>query len=268
MHKLENEGECMIKMSFIKDYLPLLAVVVGSSLAYLYGKRNSNLSNFNNQAKENLKELLEPMYYHLRDIMNIDDQYEKEYNLKTWFNKYSPYEASLHKLADKSLIENFLNLREMYKNLYKKRSGTERELFYKQLKGFYNSLEKQYWFTFTSIYQDYHWYNRILNTHFTFRKVLEFMKHLRNFSQFFAFFSVATILLGLYFRLLKKFSFSDTILIPSEIMSIAGSLFSLSIVFSAICELVIPGKSMSLVNEIPEWIIKIRNNIFGFLKKK
>lgn len=253
-------------MSVIKDYLPVLAVIVGSSLAYLYGKRNSNLSNFNQQAKENLKELLEPMYYNLRDIIHIEDSYEKEYNLKVWFEKYSPYKVPLHKLADKSLIENFLNLRSQYKNLYTKTSMYQEEIFERKLQNFYSNLEKQYWLTFNSIYQDYRWYNRILNTHFTFRKILEFMKNLKNFSQFFAFFSLATLLLGLYFRFLKRISLSDTNLIPTNVMSLAASVLALSIVFISICELAIPGTPMTLIDVITKKVSKIKKNVSDFFK--
>ncbi|CAH0318073.1 hypothetical protein [Priestia megaterium] len=252
-------------MSLIKDYLPVLAVIVGSSLAYLYGKRNNNLSNFNQQAKENLKELLEPMYYNLRDIINIEDSYEREYNLKVWFNKYSPYKVPLHKLADKSLIENFLNLRSQYKNLYTKTSMYQEEIFERKLQHFYRNLEKQYWLTFNSIYQDYRWYNRILNTHFTFRIILEFTKNLKNFSQFLAFISLSTLLLGSYFRLLKRISLSDTNLISTNLMSLATSVLALSIIFITICELAIPGKPTTLVDRITKKVSKIRKNISVFL---
>ena len=253
-------------MSIIKDYLPVLAVIVGSSLAYLYGKRNSNIDNFNQLAKENLKELLEPMYYNLRDIIHIQDSYEKEYNLKVWFEKYSPYKVALHKLADKSLIENFLNLRSQYKNLYTTTSTYQEEIFERKLQNFYSNLEKQYWLTFNSIYQDYRWYNRILNTHFTFRKILEFMKNLKNFSQFFGFFSLATLLLGLYFRFLKRISLSDTNLIPTNIMSLAASVLALSIVLISICELVIPGTPMTLIDVIMKKVSKIKKNVSDFFK--
>jgi len=255
-----------IKMSLIKDYLPVLAVVVGSSLAYLYGKRNSNISNFNQQAKENLKDLLEPMYYSLRDIIHIEDPYEREYNLKIWFNNHNPYKVPIHKLADKSLIENFLNLRNQYKNLYTMTSMYQEDLFERKLQSFYGNLEKQYWLTFNSIYQDYRWYNRILNTHFTFRKLLEFTKNLKNFSQFFAFFSLATLLLGGYFRFLKRINLSDTDLIPAEVMILATSVLALSIVFITICELAIPGTPMALLDRITKKVSKIRKNISNFFK--
>jgi len=56
-------------MAFIKDYLPLLVVVIGSSLAHLYGRRKISLTNSNNQAKKSLEVLLEPMYFCLKSIL-------------------------------------------------------------------------------------------------------------------------------------------------------------------------------------------------------
>ena len=61
------------------------------------------------------------MYFRLRDIISIDDKYERELNLKKWFNDYKPYEIPIHKLGDKCLIEKFLKLREMFQSLSEKR---------------------------------------------------------------------------------------------------------------------------------------------------
>ncbi|MCY9139693.1 MULTISPECIES: hypothetical protein [Peribacillus] len=247
-------------MNFIKDYFPLLVAIIGASLAYLYGRRNNNYVNFHSKAKENLEVLLEPMYFRLKDIISIDDKYERELKLKKWLNDYTPYEVPIHKLGDKSLIEKFLKIREMFQNLSEKRLENEEE-FYKGLKDLHYGLERQYWSIFNSLYKDYYWYNRILNTHFTFRVILECIRPIRNFSQFFFCISGLTMFLGLYFKVLKEFNIDDIYLIPSELIVLAISTFGISLILMMCCELFIPGKFTSLMEK------KLGNNVLIIFKR-
>ncbi|WRU97852.1 hypothetical protein RYX51_22515 (plasmid) [Priestia filamentosa] len=155
-------------MNFIKEYLPLLIAITSASLAYLYARRNNNFANFYNQSKESLEDLLGPMYFRLKHIMSIEDLYEKEARLEEWFNDYNPSKVPIHKLGSQLLIKKFLILQEMFPNLGKKRLEIEEE-FYKELESVYKNLEKRYWSVFNSLYKDYNWYNRIINTYFTWR---------------------------------------------------------------------------------------------------
>lgn len=253
-------------MDFIKEYFPLLVAIIGASLAYLYGRRNNNFVNFHSQAKENLENLLEPMYFRLRDIISIDDKYERELNLKKWFNDYKPYEIPIHKLGDKSLIEKFLKLREMFQSLSEKRLETEEE-FYIGLKDMYDNLERQYWSTFNSLYKDYDWHHRILNTNFTFRVILECIRPLRNISQFFAFITGLTLVLNLYFGIWNKFTVEDISLIPVELTVLAFSILIISLVVLIFCEIFIPGKLMTFSDKIDRNVLKIYKKLSKFFKR-
>ncbi|MEJ9230294.1 hypothetical protein LAV79_12545 [Peribacillus butanolivorans] len=254
-------------MDFFKEYFPLLVAITGASLAYLYGRRNNNYVNFHSKAKENLEDLLEPMYFRLKDIISIDDKYERELNLNKWLNDYAPYEVPIHKLGDKSLIEKFLKIRGMFQNLSEKRLETEEE-FYKGLKDMHDNLERQYWSIFNSLYKDYYWYNRILNAHFTYRVFLECIRHIRNFSQFFFSISGLTMFLGLYFRILKEFNFEDIYLIPSELILLAISTFGMSLILMMGCELIIPGKLTSLIEKkIGENVLITFKRLLNFFKR-
>lgn len=253
-------------MDFFKEYFPFLVAITGASLAYLYGRRNNNYVNFHSKAKENIEDLLEPMYFRLKDIISIDDKYERELKLGKWLNDYTPYEVPIHKLGDKSLIQKFLKIRGMFQNLSGKRLETEEE-FYKGLKDLHDNLERQYWSIFNSLYKDYYWYNRILNTHFTYRIILECVRHIRNFSQFFFFISGLTIFLAVYFRLLKEFNYFDDLnLIPYDLSVLAVFTFGMSGILMVFCEFFIPGKLTSLMERV-ENILIIFKRLLKFFKR-
>ena len=255
-------------MDIFNEYFPqLLVVIIGASLAYFYGRKNNNYVNFHSKAKENIEDLLEPMYFRLKDIISIDDKYERELKLDKWLNDYTPYEVPIHKLGDKSLIEKFIKIREMFQNLSEKRLETEEE-FYKGLKDFHNNLERQYWSIFNSLYKDYIWYNRILNTHFTYRVFLECIRYIRNFSQFLLIISGITIFLGMYFRILKESNhFDDLYLIPYDLMVLAVFTVGLSLALMVLIEWFIPGKlSFLMEKKIGESVLKTSKKLLKFFK--
>jgi len=252
-------------MNFIKDYISILVVIVGSSLAYIYGRRNNNFTTFSNQAKENLESLLEPMYLRLKYILNIEDEYEKEVNLNRWFNDYTSYKIHLHKLGDRSIIENFLQLESLYKSL-NNNNTSEKELFYQQLTNMYIRLEKQYWSVFNSLYRDYYWYNRILNTNFPYRVFLECIKFLRNLVQLLGSTSGIIVFFSFYFKVLKVANMENEILIPRELTILAMSTLLLSVLIMICCEPFIPGKLMSLSRKVEGPFLKMCKKILSPFK--
>lgn len=252
-------------MNFIKEYISILVVVVGSSLAYIYGRRNNNFTTFSNQAKENLESVLEPMYLRLKYILNIEDDYEKEVSLNRWFNDYTPHKFHLHKLGDRSIMEEFLQLESLYKGL-NNTNTTEKELFYRQLTKMYIRLEKQYWSVFNSLYKDYYWYNRILNTNFSYRVLLECIKFLRNLTHLLGSTSGIILFFSFYFKVLEIANVENGISIPKELTVLAMLTLILSVLLMIFWEPFIPGKLMYLSHKVEGPFLKICKKILKFFK--
>ncbi|MGE6613216.1 hypothetical protein ACQKFG_22330 [Peribacillus sp. NPDC076916] len=62
-------------MTLTKENLPILVAIIAASLAYLYTKRNNKLNNFYAQVKESLEGILVSMYFDLRIIFQIEDEF-------------------------------------------------------------------------------------------------------------------------------------------------------------------------------------------------
>lgn len=84
------------------------------------------------------------MYFDLRIILQIEDEFEKKYEVQKWFNKHGRIEMSLFKLGDRNLINSYLDLEKEY-----------RKAFYINLERFYSKLDKHFWNSFQSLYNDY-----------------------------------------------------------------------------------------------------------------
>lgn len=102
-------------MTLTKEYLPILVAIVAASLAYLYKKRNNKLNNFYAQVKESLEGILGSMYFDLRIILQIEDEFEKNHEVQKWFNKHGRIDMSLFKLGDRNLINSYLDLEKEYR---------------------------------------------------------------------------------------------------------------------------------------------------------
>ncbi|MCK2020520.1 hypothetical protein [Peribacillus frigoritolerans] len=122
-------------MTLTKEYLPILVAIVAASLAYLYTKRNNKLNNFYAQVKESLEGILGSMYFDLRIILQIEDEFEKNYEVQKWFNKHRRIELSLFKLGDTNLINSYLDLEKEYRQL-RNRTQVDQKAFYINLERF------------------------------------------------------------------------------------------------------------------------------------
>ncbi|MEM5016255.1 hypothetical protein WKH31_08210 [Metabacillus indicus] len=256
-------------MFLIKEYLPLMAAVIATSLAYLYGQKNNKVSNFHDQAKESLDQILGSMYFSLRQIIKLEDVYEKEYELEKWFDRYTSEITTLYKLGDKWLIDNFISLNTEYKKI-KEGARTDQSIkaFNRSLDLYFTKLDKHYWTTFTSLYREYSWFNRILNAHFSARLFLEVLKPLRNILQLFFLTSLVTLFLGLLLWLIDKIDFSqDSYLIPIEYIILAGSILFLSFLLLMFTEIFIQGTLFKMFEIIGIFVEKLVKLFLKFLMK-
>ncbi|MGE7907522.1 hypothetical protein ACQKNS_24440 [Peribacillus sp. NPDC094092] len=138
------------------------------------------------------------MYFDLRIILQIEDEFEKNYEIQKWFNKHSRLEMTLFKLGDLNLINSYLDLEKGYRKL-RNRTYKDQKEFYINLEQFYSKLDKHYWNSFQSLYNDYNWFNTVLNRPFPVKIALEIGKHLQNFSELIFYISADTIFFGIYF---------------------------------------------------------------------
>lgn len=250
-------------MTLTKEYLPILVAIIAASIAYLYAKRNNKLNNFYTQVKESLEGILGSMYFDLRIIFQIEDEVEKDYEVQKWFNKHGHIEMSLFKLGDLNLINSYLDLEKEYRKLTN-RTQKDQKAFYINLERFYSNLDKHYWNSFQSLYNDYNWFNTVLNRPFPVKIALELAKHLQNFSQLIFYLSTFTIFFGIYFRVLKEFGVSEKNIfwIPIDFITMAIQLAAFSIMLIVFTDLFLPGNSKWL-----EVFEKVGNFILSPVKK-
>ncbi|MGE6614240.1 hypothetical protein ACQKFG_27870 [Peribacillus sp. NPDC076916] len=250
-------------MTLTKEYLPIMVAIIAASLAYLYAKRNNKLNNFYAQAKESLEGILGSMYFDLRNISQIEDEIEKDFEVQKWFNKHGRIEMSLFKLGDPNLINSYLDLEKEYRKL---KNGTQKDqkAFYINLERFYSKLDKHYWNSFQALYNDYNWFNTVLNRPFPTKIALEIAKHLQNFSQLIFSISAVTIFFGIYFRVLKGLGVPEKNLfwIPIDFIMLAIVLAAFSIMLIAVTNIFLPGNSKWL-----EVFEKVGNFILSPVKK-
>lgn len=231
-------------MTLPKEYLPILVAIVAASLAYLYAKRNNMLNNFYAQAKESLEGILGSMYFDLKIILQIEDEFEKDYEVQKWFNKHGRIKMSLIKLGDSNLIKSYLDLEKEYRKL-RNRTQIDQKAFYINLELFYSKLDKHYWNSFQSLYNDYNWFNTVLNRSFPVKIAMEIGKHLQNFSELIFYISTVTIFFGIYFRVLKGLGVPEKYLfwVPIDFIMMAIVLAAFSISLIAFIIIFLPGHS-------------------------
>ncbi|NCT39690.1 hypothetical protein GTW56_28335 [Bacillus sp. EB93] len=256
-------------MTLTKEYLPILVAIVAASLAYLYTKRNNKLNNFYAQVKESLEGILGSMYFDLRIILQIEDEFEKNYEVQKWFNKHGRIEMSLFKLGDRNLIDSYLDLEKEYRKS-RNRTQIDQKAFYINLERFYSKLDKHYWNSFQSLYNDYNWFNTVLNRPFPVKIALEIGRNLLNFSELIFYISAVTIYFGIYFGVLKRLSLLEKNWIPIDFIMIAIRLAAISIFLIALISMFLPGHSKwtEVFEKVGNFILSPVRKLIKILKRE
>lgn len=157
-------------------YIPLAIPCIAAFLAYLYGKMSNNLNRFDKQVEMNLNEICGPIFFELRAINSCVMPEEKAEKVKRFFADFNSTKIKLHKLGNRVLIEDFIEL--------------EQEYFSKvvfnisKLKDLEKKFETEYWTNFNSLYSEYKWNQRISYGNYILRSIYSVIKKVKEFIEF------------------------------------------------------------------------------------
>ncbi|WOH92994.1 hypothetical protein RZN08_10270 [Bacillus paralicheniformis] len=156
-------------VGFIKEYLPVITVVLSAFIAFISTIRHKDLERFYKNAENNLEKVIEPMYLKVKNIENIKDGQHKIELIKDFFDIYDSKKMNISKLGNRQLINKFFETEKAF-NQYILKFDEEslKSLFFKVRSLKYN-LEKEYWRLFETIYKDYNWYKKTVDMNYLFR---------------------------------------------------------------------------------------------------
>lgn len=154
---------------FLKEYLPVITVVLSAFIAFISTVRHKDLERFYRNAESNLEKVIEPMYLKVKHIEAVNDRQHKIELIRDFFNTYDPKKMSISKLGNRQLINKFFAAEKAY-NQFNHNFDEEslKSLFFKVRSLKYN-IEKEYWRLFETIYKDYNWYKKTVDMNYVFR---------------------------------------------------------------------------------------------------
>lgn len=175
------------------QYMPLVIPCIAAILAYLYGKRSNKLNRFDKQVEMNLNEICGPIFFELRSINSCVIPEEKAEKVERFFIDFNSTKIKLHKLGNRKLIEDFLELEEKYLSqaLFNISNMSELE----------KKFETEYWTNFNSIYSEYKWNQRLSFGNFILRFLDSVMKTVKEILEF----MFMAIAFGFYFVVYEWF---------------------------------------------------------------
>jgi len=91
--------------NLIKDYLPIITVILTGVLTYLFGFRKGKIEKFHSRLEESLGDIITPLLHDVKIIQREEDTFRKEELIKAFFLRYSNVDSKLYKLSSKFMID-------------------------------------------------------------------------------------------------------------------------------------------------------------------
>lgn len=155
--QLKLEEGSMAYVSKLKDFMPLLAVIIAATLTYLLGFRKGKEERFNKQLEENLSSILSPMLHAIKHIERVEETLNREELLKNFFSKYSSQETKLYILSSKEILEWYFLTEDLFYDFLKIKTKDNWETFWVYFKRLSQLINEEYYSVRGIIYSDYRW---------------------------------------------------------------------------------------------------------------
>lgn len=161
-------------------YLPLIAAVIAATLSYILGGRSRKNDVILQSTKENLKDIISPMYNEIElRVKSIGNAKEREKLLDDFFERYTTNDTVIYKLGSLRLIDEFYDLYKKYKEFKGARSEKAWKEFWWEFDNiFFPKLKDNYRNSINLIYRDFNWQQYILTKSYWKRFYHEVMKFL------------------------------------------------------------------------------------------
>lgn len=192
-------------------YLPLFIAIIAALIAYITTQRNNKINRFYQQVDVNLTEILGPIHLRIDSIMTVKNAKKREEYLDDLFC-YSPIlKVNLYKLGDRFIIEYLIRTKNLYKNFKETRQIKDWEVFWNNFYSLHIMVNNYYWDNFHSLYGEYRWFQRTLNSNVFIRLWHELLYLLYQATQFSMLVSILFVVYSLYDHFTVKYLPLNTI---------------------------------------------------------
>lgn len=147
----------MFDSKTVKDYLPVITVILAAFLAYIFNNRKYKFERFHKEAAESLKDFYSPLFHEMR-IIKLDMQYNDKVKLiELFLKKHLSEDTQIYKSYNRKLIDLFYDLDIAFRG-YKDKKNVKlddvleiyNEIFYK--------VNKDYEDIQICLYSQFPWY--------------------------------------------------------------------------------------------------------------
>ncbi|MEC0633407.1 hypothetical protein P9D81_01160 [Bacillus haynesii] len=161
-----------MSFDFIKDYLPVITVVLSAIIAFISTIRHKDLERFYKNAVNNLEQIIEPMYYRIKYIERISNTDQKLKNINVFFETYNFKTINISKMGNRRLIDLFFETEAVLNQYLSNKDDKTEELLLSKVRRLHRAIEEEYWRLFEAVYKDYNWYKKTVDMNYVFRFLL------------------------------------------------------------------------------------------------
>lgn len=256
-------------MSF-QPYLPFIIPLVVAGIAYFFGQRTNKINRFYTQVENSLKNMIEPLYFKLKDIQKQDDEEKRENMLEDFFE--GQFNKNIASIGNKDIIRWLIRVEKEYRKFKVERTEDLWKEFWILLQYFYNMVENEYWKNFCALYGDYIWYQNNLTTNFLLRFWNELIRMMSESFKFLSLVLSFSVVFAIYEYLLHHF-FDQKRFLPEGSLQLSSILLLLVIVIMTVLNIIsnlgpqIQRRKISLIEKLYE-VITNKDSLFLGRSKK
>lgn len=167
---MENEW------SIIKDYIPVIVVIISSILAYIIGKSSEKNKKYTSMSEESVSKFLANMYSDVIEITNVK-KYDIE-SIQSFVESYSK-NAEIYKIYDDILINEIFKL-----SIKINTTEIDDEQLAKYFNGISEKIEKLYWERYIVNTEGFNWFAATKTTNPWFSLTGSFFLKIRKTSEY------------------------------------------------------------------------------------
>lgn len=240
-------------MEQVVQFLPVISSMIAAFLGYFFGQRGKKNQQFIKQVENSLDEVCAPLFYELKKIKEISNNYKKEKMLKVMFEKYTAENSKVHKIGNMNILECFYELEKTFSILSKERKDNDRIKFNIQFSKFYSMVEKEYWINVTVMYRDYRWFTYSSSKSYFTKYVVGLTRFIYEIAKLF----VIIWLLGCYLLIYQKIIGQAIVpLFVSEIIIYSSAPVILLFLFTWMIIITYKGVIYQKRSEVSRWMRK------------
>ncbi|WP_447579971.1 hypothetical protein [Acinetobacter baumannii] len=213
-------------------YLPLVIAILAASMAYIATQRNNKINRFYQQVDINLKEVLGPIYFSIKNIFEVNEAKKREDYLDELFSDTFS-NVNLYKLGNEFIIEYLIQTKVLYTNFKKTRQIKDWEIFWGKFYSLYIMIDNYYWDNFYSLYGEYRWFQKTLSSNVFIRIWNEVLYLLFQATQFSLIVSSLFVFYTIYDRVIIKQLPSDTLYLALLLFLLISMFFGLLTIIGA-----------------------------------